>query len=260
MSEREPGSASQTPQANGRECERVFFIPDAHIPFEDKRAVALVFDALTHYQPHTVVIMGDFLDCFSVSHWVKDPRRAFTLEKEIEKATGYLDRIDANRKIYVCGNHEDRLERYLKDKAPELLAFVDIPRLLGLKERGWEYVPYRSSTTLGKVHITHDVGSAGRYNVWKALDTFQASVVTGHTHRLGYVVEGNARGRRQVSAQFGWLGDITKVDYLHRVKAQREWALGFGYGLHDTHTGVVYLTPAPIVNYTVAIADQVLRR
>ena len=146
------------------------------------------------------------------------PETGVHLEKEIEKATGYLDPIEATRKIYVCGNHEDRLERYLKDKAPELLAFVDIPRLLGLAERGWEYVPYRSSTTLGKVHITHDVGSAGRYNVWKALDTFQASAVTGHTHRLGYVVEGNARGRRQVLAQFGWLGDISKVDYLHRSR------------------------------------------
>lgn len=240
--------------------ERLFFIPDLHCPYEDKRATELMFDAMAHFAPDTVVIMGDWIDCLSVSHWSKDPRRAQSLKQEVEKAKAYLDRIDASRKIFVAGNHEDRLQRYLQDKAPELLEFVDIPSLLQLEAKGWEYVAYKNSTAIGKLHITHDVGSAGRYNVYRVLDSFQASVVTAHTHRLGYIVEGDATGGCQLSAQFGWLGDVDQVDYMHRINAKRNWALGFGYGYHKRRSGLVYLVPAPIVNYTVAVEGTILFR
>jgi hypothetical protein len=243
--------------------ERMFFIPDLHCPFEDKQATVLMFDALEMFEPDTVVIMGDFIDCFSVSNWSKDPARAVSLRQEVKKASAYLDRIDAvdaSRKIYIAGNHEARLQRYLQEKAPQLLPFVDIPKLLDLEERGWEYVPYKSFITVGKLHITHDIGSASRYNVFKVLDVFQASVVTAHTHRLAYVVEGSATGSRQVSAQFGWLGDGKSVDYMHRVKAARDWALGFGVGYHDTLSGVVYVVPVPIINYTVNLEGNTLKR
>jgi len=240
--------------------ERVFFVPDLHAPYEDKRATALMFDAMSAFGPDTVVIIGDFLDCFAVSHYSKDPRRIQGLDREVAHATALLDKIEAKRKVYVCGNHEDRLQRYLEDKAPELMPFIDIPRILGLEERGWEWVPYKQSTQVGKLYVTHDVGTATRYTVFKVLDVFQSSVVSGHTHRLAYVVEGDATGAQQVSAQFGWLGDVSQVDYMHRVNALRHWALGFGTGLHDTTTGLVYLTPHPIVDYTVSVNGCVLKR
>jgi predicted phosphodiesterase len=240
--------------------ERIFFIPDLHCPYEDKRATELMFDAMSHFRPDTVVIMGDFIDCLAVSHWSKDPRRAQSLKQEVDKAKSYLDRITARRKVFIAGNHEDRLQRYLQEKAPELLEFVDIPSLLDLEKKKWEYVPYKASTTIGKIHITHDVGSAGRYNAYKALDTFQASIVTGHTHRLAYVVEGDATGSCQVSTQFGWLGDVEQISYMHEINAKRNWALGMGYGYHDRKTGLVYLVPAPIVNYSVAIEGTILTR
>jgi len=219
-----------------------------------------MFDAMSAFEPDTVVVIGDFIDCFAVSNYSKDPTRLLGLQEEVAHATDLLDRITAKRKIYVCGNHEDRLQRYLADKAPELMPFIDIPRLLGLNERGWEWVPYKQSTKIGKLHITHDIGVATRYTVFRVLETFQSSAVTGHTHRLGYIVEGDATGSQQVSAQFGWLGDVSKVDYMHRVKAQRFWAHGFGTGLHDTATGFVYLTPHPIVDYSVVVNGTVIKR
>ena len=240
--------------------ERIFFFPDVHAPYEDKRAVALTLDAMKHFEPDVVVVMGDLIDCLSVSRFTKDPSRAKNLKHETEYAGALLDKMEAPRKIFVAGNHEDRLRRYLEEKAPEVLPFVDIPKLLELERRGWEYVPYKEFTRLGKLYVTHDVGSAGRYNVYKALDSFQASVVTGHTHRLGYVVEGDAVGNCQVSTQFGWLGDFDQIDYLHRIQARRNWAQGFGTGIHDTATGYVYLRPHPIVDYTCEIDGAVLVR
>lgn len=253
MSNPKPPSAASS-------VEKVFFVPDLHCPYNDKKATELMFDAMSVFKPDTVVIIGDFIDCFSVSRWAKDPTRAKTLKQEAEAGKAYLDRIKARRKIFIAGNHEDRLSRYIQENASALVDFVDIPSLLDLKEKGWEYIPYKHSTKIGKVHLTHDVGSAGRYNVYKALDTFQSSVVTGHTHRLAYVVEGDATGKQQVSCQFGWLGDVKQIDYMHSVSAKRNWALGFGIGYHQTKTGYVHLVPVPVVNYTVAIEGKVLSR
>jgi len=252
----------ETPQgvSSRSGIERVWFIPDLHCPYNDKRATELMFDAMEGFKPDVVVVMGDFIDCLAVSHWSKDPTRVLSLQDEAKHAKAYLDRINAKRKIYIAGNHEDRLQRYLQEKAPELLWFVDIPGLLDLTAKGWEYVPYKASTTIGKVHLTHDVGSAGRYNVYKALDTFQTSIVTAHTHRLAYVVEGDATGGCQVSTQFGWLGDIEQIGYMHEINARRNWALGFGYGYHERKTGLVYLVPAPIVNYTVAVEGNIYKK
>lgn len=217
-------------------------------------------DALADFKADTVVILGDFVDFFSVSHWSKDPSRALTLADEIAHAETLLDEIEerspGTRRIYIAGNHEDRLQRYLQDKAPELFQFIDVPKLLHLEARGWEYVPYKHSIKLGKLNLTHDVGTAGRYAVYKALDAFQAPVVTVHTHRLSYVVEGDASGDCQVSAQFGWLGDVEQVDYLHRVSSKRNWALGFGYGYIDKATGYAYLVPVPIVNNTAIVEGR----
>lgn len=240
--------------------ERLFIITDLHSPFESKQAWKVVLDALADFNADTFVSLGDFMDCFSVSHWSKNPERALTLHDELEHAKKLLDEIEARtpgaRRIFVAGNHEDRLQRYLQDKAPELFSLIDIPRLLKLAERGWEYVPYKQSIQIGKLHLTHDVGSAGRYNVYRALDTFQSPIATGHTHRLGYVVEGDATGDAHVSAQLGWLGDVEQVDYMHRVKARKDWALGFGYGYIERSTGYVYLVPVPIVNGTAVVEGR----
>jgi hypothetical protein len=88
------------------------------------------------------------------------------------------------------------------------------------------------------------------------MDAFQHNIVIGHTHRLGYAVEGNAQGERHVTAMFGWLGDVEQIDYMHRVKAIKDWSLGFGIGYLEPKTGTVYLVPIPIVNYTCVVEGK----
>lgn len=187
----------------------------------------------------------------SVSSHSKDPGRTKNLEWEVTEVNAALDQLDAlkaKHKYYIAGNHEDRLTRYLQDKAPELFGTVSIPGVLNLKERGWLYTPYKDHTKIGKLRLTHDVGTAGRYAVHKALDTYQHSIVTGHTHRLGYLVEGNAEGEHKLSASFGWLGDADKIDYMARCNVNKNWALGFGVGYTAPSTGIAYLVPVPILN------------
>jgi UDP-2,3-diacylglucosamine pyrophosphatase LpxH len=236
--------------------EPLLVVPDCHIPYYDKAAWGLMLRAAKDLNPKHIVIIGDFLDFYSVSDHSKDPHRALNLGKEIAVGLSKLDQLDelgATNKIYCGGNHEDRLGRYLQNKAPELWDFVSVPDLLQLKKRGWKWVPYKDDIQIGKMNFTHDVGVAGRNAVFNCLDTYQHSVVTGHTHRLAYIVEGNAKGEFKLSAQFGWLGDFKSVDYMHKAKVLKNWALGFGIGYVQPKTGVVYMIPVPIVKHTCCV-------
>jgi predicted phosphodiesterase len=229
----------------------MLIIPDVHAPFHHVDAWALMMDVAHDLQPETIVVIGDFLDMYAVSSHSKDPARIMRLEDELavgKRLRGQLDDLGAARKVFLEGNHEDRLRRYLQDKAPELYGVVDVSSLLELDAHGWEFTSYRDHTRLGAVHYTHDVGKTGRYSTYQTLDQYQHSVVFGHSHRLSYVVEGNATGEAKVAAQFGWLGDVEQIDYMARAKARKDWALGFGIGHTDSQTGHTFLSPVPIVH------------
>jgi hypothetical protein len=230
---------------------KIGFVPDTHIPYHHVRNWELALEALGGFKPDILVQQGDLADFYSVSSHRKDPSRQLNLDWELEQVNEGLDQLDgigAKEKIFIGGNHEDRLTRYLQDKAPELFGMINIPELFKLDERGWEYTPYKENTKLGKLWLTHDIGTSTRYAVFRAADMFQHSNSTAHTHRMVYIVEGNAIGESSVSCSFGWLGDPDQCDYMHKVNAKRNWAQGFGYGYLNQENGEVHLCPVPIVN------------
>lgn len=239
--------------------QRILFIPDTHTPYHDKKAVDLVHKVADSFAPDHIIIMGDFADFYPLSSHSKDPNRALTLKNDLICTKQELLRYTkhkAKNLVFIAGNHSNRLVRYLQDKAPELYNIISIPEILGLEKMGFKYVEYKDHYTIGKLNVTHDVGTAGRFAHYKALDTFQSNILIGHTHRLGYAVEGDAVGNKHVTAMFGWLGDASKADYMHRIKATRDWSLGFGIGYLNPKTGTVYVTPIPIVLYTCVVEGK----
>lgn len=240
---------------------RILFVPDTHAPYHDKKAFALMLKAARKFKPDVVVVQGDFADFYAVSGHDKDPRRAQNLDYEVgvvKERLRELTALNPERKIYVCGNHEDRLERYLIQRAPALFGTVKVPEVLGLRESFWEFVPYKRSLKLGKLNLTHDTGTAGQNAHRQAMDTFQGSVTIGHTHRMEYTVKGRAEGAGQVGAMFGWLGDFDSIDYMHRMQAKRNWVHGFGIGFMEPN-GVVHLQPIPIVNGKCVVQGELIQ-
>ena len=236
--------------------QRVLFVPDPHIPYENKTTWALMLEASRSWCPDVIVLLGDFGDFKAVSSHLKNPIDKTRMKWEVEQVNRRLDLLDAlqpKRKIYLAGNHEWRLQRYLQERAPELFDFLSVPKLFRLEERGWEYVEYMQHARLGELYLTHSGGGTGIGSARKAMDTFGHSVVSAHAHRLQYVVEGNAAGGAKVSALFGWMGDINEIDYMERAKAMRDWAQGFGIGYLNSRTGAVHLVPVPVVDGSVVV-------
>lgn len=240
----------------------ILVVPDTHRPYHDKRAWALMLKVAKALKPKMIVVMGDLADFYTVSAHSHDPRRSLQLEQEVADVNLALDELDAlgaPTKYFIEGNHEDRLRRYLQDKAPELFGLTNTAKLFELAKRGWHFTPYKDHVKIGKIHFTHDVGNSGRNASFQALEVFQQSVVIGHTHRLQYLVEGTATGEYKLSAQFGWLGDVNQIEYMSKAKARKNWALGFGVGSFDSTTGFMYLTPVPLVKYTCVVNGRLFK-
>ena len=227
--------------------QRLFFFPDMHVPYHSEKALRLALRVRKAFRPHRTIILGDMADFYCVSSYDKSPARKDSLQWEVQECNKVLDLIDQHkdRRDFVAGNHEFRLERYLKTKAPETFDMLKVQDLLRLKERGWSYTPYQHSLKIGRLWITHDEGTAGPTAHRKARDSFGGNVVIGHTHRMSVDYQGCASGKGHVGAMFGWLGDPEAVDYLHRVKAQ-QWIHGVGVG-YLLPSGNVHLQAIPFI-------------
>ena len=238
------------PTPPDEEMERILFIPDCHVPNHDEKAWSLMLRVGMWLKPTTIVVLGDFADgeTLSAHPATKPGERDFEDEVvAVKQALDQLEMLGAKRRIYISGNHEFRLDRYLMERAPAMFRSLQWPQLLGLHERGWEWVPYRKSIQVGKIHLTHDVGSAGMNAHRVATKSFGGSAIIGHTHRLSYEIVGRFEGTPYLAAMFGWLGDATTAGaYLHEAKAA-DWCHGFGVGYAEP-SGVVHVQPVPIVH------------
>ncbi len=233
---------------------RVLFIPDAHTPYHDRRALEglIMGQVIPAFTWDTICILGDWWDNYSISNHLKTPTRERSWKRESEYGKGLLrqlGQVKARRHILVKGNHERWLENLLADKVPALYEeFLDKTK----HPEGWQVIEYMNSTSIGKLHVTHDLGHSGINSTQQSLTACGDNIVIGHNHNMTYVVRGNTKGDTHVGASFGWLGDYKKIDYRHRMKARREWVLGFGVG-HLREGGIIHIQPVPIIKYSCVV-------
>lgn len=241
---------------------RVLFVPDCHHPNADETAWKVLLSACSYLKPHTLCILGDFVDMESVSMHEPDEVRHANLAVEAALARCRLGELEAacgrglERKIYIEGNHEQRLQRYLARQAPALWDMVTAQDLLHLDD-SWEWVPYRKSTRIGKLHVTHDTGRAGMNAHRDSAKAFHASAIIGHTHRMAYDVTGTFDGQPYLAAMFGWLGAADRAaSYTHEANSAN-WVHGFGVG-HMEANGVVHVQPVPIVSGKCVVSGKLI--
>lgn len=138
---------------------RHLLIADFHLPYHDIEAITAMIKFTKEHKPQTIIIDGDFFDFYQLSRFVKDPRKK-DIAGELETGKKILDILDKefNAHIYFKpANHEARMERYLKVKAPELLGLAEfeLQNLLEFGRRGIELVDSERIVKLGKLSIVH---------------------------------------------------------------------------------------------------------
>lgn len=211
--------------------ERAVVMGDFHVPFHDPRAVQVALALVEDIQPEVIFLNGDVLDCYAVSRFDKNPRRALELQDEIDQTFDILSRVreaaPTARIVYIRGNHEARLNTYLNSRAPELsgLRALDIRALLSLDALGIEWVEGKGKeaySEYGAVKVGHfdRVNQHAGYTAKLLLDKHSTSLVQAHTHRLADVYRRYPGGRSVVGTESGCLCEldpeyVSDPDWMH---------------------------------------------
>lgn len=182
---------------------------DIHIPYQDDKAVKILFEYGRKYKPDNVVINGDLLDFYRLSHFDQTPERRDSFPEEVSQGRKFLYEVRKrfkNSKIYFLeGNHENRLQRYLWSKAPEFygLESLELGNMLDFNKLKIKHIKvdgdYWSKMTghlkIGDMVIMHgdnrlNGASTSKYAGYSAKNTMmgiQSSSMIGHVHRLAQV-------------------------------------------------------------------------
>jgi predicted phosphodiesterase len=240
----------------------ILICPDVHIPYHDELAWNTFLAAATALRPDILVILGDAADCYEISDFVKNPARKHDFESEMAAVNVELDRVDAlriPRVVFLEGNHEDRLNRLIAKRAPELHGFVNMQEILKIEKRGWEWVKYGNSIAIGKLNFAHDYGPSGKYAAIQTLAATGQNSIFGHTHRAQCEYGGLVSGERHVAWSMGWLGDYEALafSYSRRWKARKEWTHGFGKATLDS-TGCGWASFVPILDGRCVVEGRVI--
>jgi hypothetical protein len=228
-------------------------IPDCHRPYHNKRAYNLMCEVAASLNPDEIVILGDYADFYAVSSHQKDPRLQAMLNDEVEDVRIGLAELKGafakSKLVYLLGNHEFRLERYLTDKAPALFGMTSVELLLGLDD-SWRVVPYgpNQSYKVLNSYLTarHEpLASSAKATASKAL----CNLVYGHIHRIEESHIVGLDGTNHVCFSVGWLGDKRKDQVFSYVKNHHQWQLGFGVVYVDEKTKLFYHNKIHIIEH-----------
>lgn len=184
---------------------KILVVGDSHVaPHQDLRRFAALGNFIAATVPDVVVSIGDFLTLDSLSEWDKHKRGKMDgrrYGKDVDAGNRALDLLqhdgdltDAVKWVYIDGNHENRLDRYL-DYDPTMAGMVGIEKDLSLKARKFKHVGYKDDIRISGISFTHIPISGsgkpiGNPNVSrKALALYNNSVVFGHTHTLDHCAE-----------------------------------------------------------------------
>lgn len=183
---------------------------DNHIPYQDVVCEKLLLGAIKRIKPDGIAVLGDLIDCYSVSKFATNPNRITQIRDDIRQGEEFLDKVRnlcPDAKIWFLeGNHEERLRKYIWTKAPELSGFeeLELVNLLKLKEKDIkyfqqpvkEYTDKRNTPHLGDLYLYH--GSVIRkhagYSARAMYEAYGVSLICGHTHRDGKYTIRTERG------------------------------------------------------------------
>jgi predicted phosphodiesterase len=221
---------------------RLLILSDVHIPYHNVEAVTLALQYGKDRNVNGIMLNGDILDFYGLSTFEKDPRkRRFSAELEMGREFLRILRkeFDGVPIYYKLGNHEERYERYLRIKAPELLDVAEFRMdvLLKFGEIGVELIDDKRIIKFGNLNIMHghEFGKSVFSPVNPARGLYmrgKENCIAGHNHQTSSHVEPSMNGHVVNTWSTGCLCEL-HPSYMPINK----WNLGFAYAEREQDNG-----------------------
>lgn len=215
---------------------KTLLLSDIHLPYHDVEALEC---ALDHgHDADNVVLNGDTVDFYATSRWDTDPNHR-DLAGELQAARQFLMHLRErfpNANIYFkIGNHEERWEKFLWRKAPELCGVPDfkMEKLLRFEDLDIQEIGGRQLTKAGGLWILHGHEFFNTFDPVNFARTLQVKTgvctIAGHKHKSSQHSVKSMDGDTVACWSVGCLCDL-EPDYM----PVNQWNLGFA---EITHKG-----------------------
>lgn len=230
---------------------KTLIISDLHFPYQDNQAITLALNYGLEKKVDCILINGDLIDFAPISRHEKDWRHR-TVGQEFEAVRAFLKGLRKNfpkaRIIFKQGNHDERWEKWLYVKAPELF---DDPEFklevrLQLGELKIEMVKDKKPVKIGKLTVLHGHELPGMGGVNPARATFMKtleSCLVGHYHRPSEHPEPTMSGHMIIVKSQGCLCGLHP-----QFAVINKWGHGFAYCEQNIKTGDYMLENLKIIN------------
>jgi predicted phosphodiesterase len=196
-----PVSVKEVKLPKVQKLTKVITLADLHIPNEIN--LDGIYEFLEDEKPDYLILLGDFMDIESLSHWSENKR--LTMEgkryrKECDTARQTLDllRSYAGKQcqiIFLEGNHCAWVGDYI-EQHPEMKGIIDLPIMLDLDKRNIKWIPYRSDENffkIGKLYFTHG-DTCTKYHAHKLVYDWNCNIRYGHVHSVQTYTKPSKRG------------------------------------------------------------------
>lgn len=214
---------------------RIFGLFDVHCPFHSIPALTGAIGWSKEKEPDTILVGGDGIDCHQLSRFVRDPKkRSFAGELDAFGNLIYAIRNEfPNAKlVYKTGNHEDRYDHFLYQKAGELNGVPEFSLEALIRKRcgdDIEFVHNKRIVKAGDLNIIHGHefpgGTFSPVNIARGLFLkAKVSAMQGHNHQTSEHTETDMNGRITTTWSVGCLSEL-HPDYMPLNK----WNHGFAF-------------------------------
>ena len=206
---------------------------DVHLPWCDLRNLTLALEVMQDQGVQTLILNGDIGDFYAVNaHGPKHPDIKTTLDDEIYSIHQFLDRVQKMfpEIIFVAGNHEYRLDRFVMANCPVFWNHLTIEKMLDLEKRNMVYIPYNERYQIGNAQVfaQHSPPSysqnAATTSIMKKMDQDH---IWGCTHRPDISFRKGSSGKIYTSVMNGWFGSTGVFNQMKRDMPENKRVFSF---------------------------------
>jgi predicted phosphodiesterase len=231
---------------------REIFLSDIHFPHHDASAWHVALKVIQDRKPDIVHLGGDIMDFHSISRHPKQMIERTILKTEVESGRRELTRLRLAAPTaqinYQEGNHDKRLEVFLRDRAPELsdLFELNLPTLLKLADHGIKWIGESEKFKIGKLwhHHGHLLSGGGVAPAKAKFNKLYANIIFGHHHRFDYFST-RQYGTNELFQAVGNANLYTiEADYAHHTNWHIGWTeINYAMPSGDFSVNQIHVNP-----------------
>jgi predicted phosphodiesterase len=197
-------------------------LSDVHVPYHSITALTAAIDYGKHIIPDSIILNGDFYDFFGLSRFLKDPRKR-SFSEELDSGSELIKKLKKIFDvpiIFKVGNHEERYNHFLWQKAHEIIGVEELNLFELIKKRAGdiEYVDKKRIIKAGKLNVIHGhefvTGISAPVNIARGLFLKgKVSALQGHNHSSSEHTEPTMNGDIITTWSVGCLSEL-HPDYM----------------------------------------------